>query len=472
MDLRELLWAGADAQARALRRRELTAPELLEATLARIAAVDPRINAFRIVYAEAARAEAAAAQARIEAGEETPLLGVPIAVKDDQDVAGDVTGYGGPAQYPPATADSAVVARLRAAGAVIVGRTHVPERCQWPFTETLTYGATRNPWGLDHTPGGSSGGTGAAVAAGLVGAGTGSDGGGSIRIPSAACGLFGVKPTRDLVSLAPRVEGWHGLSGIGPIGRTVADAAAMLDALAEDRPVGGAATGDDSYRAAAEAGRDGSLGALRIALAWRAPLGRVPIEAQRRRAVEETAARLRGLGHQVVERELPLGAISFPQFLFRFLRGIADDVDRLPHPEWLEPRTRGSRRLGRLVPDRALAWARAAEADLHARMLPFFGEVDVILMPSLVGPPWRIGRFHGRGALATLLGSAQRVPHLPLWNALGYPVAAVPVGRDRDGLPMGVQLIGPAHAERRLLGLAAQLEQDRPWAGDRPPSFG
>ncbi|WP_320669593.1 amidase [Patulibacter defluvii] len=460
----DLLWAGGDAQAAALREGRTTAPELLEAVLARIARVDPQLNAFRAVFADEARAAARAAQERLDAGERTPLLGVPIAVKDDVDVAGDATGFGGRPQYPPAERDSEMVARLRAAGAVIVGRTNVPERCMWPFTETLARGATRNPWSLDHTPGGSSGGTGAAVAAGLVGVATGSDGGGSIRIPAALCGLVGIKTTRDLVATAPSGEIWHGLSVFGPLGRTVADAAAMLDVIAAD----GAATGEadgGSYRAAADA----DPGRLRIALAWNGPLGPSPIERQRRAAVRETAERLRALGHEVVERELPVGVRAFAQFLVRYLRGAGDDVAGLPHPEWLERRGRAMRRHGRLVPDRALRWARAGEADVHAALDPFLREFDVVLQPSLIGPPWRIGAFHGRGALATILGVALRIPTLPLWNLVGYPVVSLPVGRDRAGLPMAVQLAGAAGSERRLLSLAGQLERERPWVGDRPP---
>ncbi|WP_210493741.1 amidase [Patulibacter sp. SYSU D01012] len=462
MEIEELLWAGADAQAAALRAGRVTAPVLLEVALRRIERLDPALNAFRIVYAESARAEAVRAQERIDAGEETPLLGVPVAVKDDQPVAGDVMPLGGRPQTPPETADGPMVAALRAAGAVIVGRTHVPERMQWPFTESLTFGATRNPWAPNRTPGGSSGGTAAAVAAGIVGVATGSDGGGSIRIPSAFCGLFGLKPSRGLVSTG-NDGGWHGLSVAGPIGRTVADAAAMLDVVAAD--VHGA---DGTYAEAAARGRDGALGPLRIALAWRAPVGRVPIEKDRRRAVADTAERLRALGHHVVERELPFGPRAAPQFVVRYLRGVADDVEPLPHKEWLEARTRAGRRIGRLVPDRVLRWAMAQEALLHERLAPVFADVDVVLQPSVTDKPWPIGTFQRKGALATMLGVSQRMPHIPVWNVLGYPVAALPTGFDGDGLPMGAQLVGLPGTDRRLIALAAQLEADRPWAGRRP----
>lgn len=470
MGIDELLWAGADAQAVALREGRVTAPELLEAVLARIDRTAPQLNAFRIVFAESARTEAAAAQARLDAGETTPLLGVPVAVKDDQDVAGDVSPAGGRPQFGPVAQDGRMVRRLRAAGAVVVGRTHVPERMQWPFTETLTYGATRNPWDLDRTPGGSSGGTAAAVAGGVVGVASGSDGGGSIRIPSAMCGLFGLKTTRGTIGEDGDEEHWHGLAVSGPIGRSVADVAAMMDVVAEDGwAAGGTGPAGDvgTYREAAA--RDPRP--LRIALSWRAPVGPVPVERQRRAAVERTAERLRALGHEVVEREVPYGPRAFPQFLVRYLRGVADDVEPLPRKDWLEPRTRSARRLGRLVPDAVLAWARAQEGVLHRRLAPYFAEFDVVLQPGMTDVPWRVGAFQKRGAVATMLGVAQRMPHMPVWNVLGYPSAAVPIGRDAAGLPMGCQLVGPPNAERRLLSLAGQLERAHPWAHERPTTL-
>jgi amidase len=461
MDVDELLWAGADAQAQALRDGSVTSPELTEAVLRRIEAVNPRLNAFRIVYADAARAAAKAAQQRIDAGERTPLLGVPIAVKDDQDIAGDFTGMGGRPQFPAAEKDSSIVARLRSAGAVIVGHTNVPERCLWPFTETITYGAARNPWHLDYTPGGSSGGSAASVAAGIVGVATGSDGGGSIRIPASACGVFGLKTTRGLVALDR--EGWHGLSVLGPIGRRVADAAAMLDVIADVR----AALSDgptSTYRVAADA----DPGNLRIALSWRAPLGRPPMEAQRKQAVLETAERLRGLGHEVVEADPALGFRPSPQFMVRYIRGASDDVAELPHPEWLEQRTRKIAWIGRRIPDRVLNRMLAAEAELDSIMRAFFGGFDVLLQPTWTGKPHRVGRFHNRGLAHTLAMESMAIPYFPTWNVLGYPSAAVPVGRDSEGVPMGVQLIGGPFTERRLLSLSAQYERAHPWTVERP----
>jgi amidase len=454
MDLDELLWAGADAQAGALRDGTVSAPDLLEAVLNRIEQVDEKLNAFRVVWADQARAQAADAQRRLDAGERTPLLGVPIAVKDDLDVTGDVTGMGGRPQFAPAETDAPTVARLREAGAVLVGHTRTPDRCLWPFTETLAFGATRNPWDLNHTPGGSSGGSAAAVAAGIVGAATGSDGGGSIRIPANFTGIFGLKTTRDLINMGDE-EHWNGLAVVGPLGRRVADAGAMLDVIA-DEPGG--------YREAVEK----DPGKLRIAVSLRGPLGPTPIEKQRKQAVQTVADRLSVLGHEVVPAEPPLGPMSSQQFFIRFLRGVAEDVAQLPHPEWLEPRTRRIAALGRRVPNGVYARIRAAEAGLHEAMARFFGDFDVVLQPGWTTPQPRVGRFHNAGASHTLGAVSMGIVFYPIWNVLGYPVAALPAGFDNAGLPMGVQLGGPAGTEKRLLSLAGQYERAHPWSVKRP----
>ncbi|TDP96058.1 amidase family protein [Labedaea rhizosphaerae] len=451
MDVDQLLTAGAHAQATALADGSVTAPALTEAALAKIAAHDRELNSFRVVYTDAARAAAADAQRRLDAGERTPLLGVPVAIKDDQDVEGDITGMGGRPQLPPAAQDSPVVARVRASGAVVIGHTNVPDRCLWPFTETLTHGATRNPWNLNHTPGGSSGGSAAAVAAGFVGAATGSDGGGSVRIPAGNCGLYGVKTTRGLVPM--QEEGWQGLSVLGPLGPNPADAAALLDVMA----------GENRYVAATEIDPQ----PMRIALSWTTPLGRPYMVAERKAAVRRVADELRALGHDVVEADPPLGIRPLPQFLIRYLRGVSGDVDGLPHPEWLESRTRAIARVGRQVPDRVLRWARDAELDLRAIMDGFFKDFDLVLQPGITGAPFRIGRFHNAGAVHTLGGVTLSIPYFPLWNTLGYPVVAIPVGVDRAGLPIGVQVGGPEFSEATLLSLAGQYARAHP--PQRPP---
>jgi amidase len=455
MDATDLCFAGAAEQARLVAAGEVSARELVEASLDRIWQADPQVNAFRVVLAHRALTEADQADARRGAGDRRPLLGVPVAIKDDTDVAGEVTAWGSLSHGGPRERDADVVRALREAGAIIIGKTHVPELTIFPFTESLAFGATRNPWSLDHTPGGSSGGAGAAVATGMVGAALGSDGGGSIRIPAAFCGLFGIKPQRDRISLGPQREIWHGLGVYGPLARRVADAALFLEAAA-----GG---GGFVEAAAREPGR------LRVAVSTKLPPGVLArLGGEQRRAVQQTAELLRSLGHDVAEREIDYGPTAWPNLVARYLRGIHDDARRVEHPARLEPRTRAMARLGALVPAGQVARARAAEEALAARINAIFDHADVVLTPGPSGPPFRVGQFHGRGALWTLNAITARVPYYGVVNVTGQPAASVPAGFDDQGLPLAVQLVGRPGDEATLLSLAAQIEQARPWADRRP----
>ncbi|WP_082966208.1 amidase [Mycobacterium sp. E1214] len=457
----DLAFAGAAEQARMLADGELTAPELLEVYLERIARLDSQLRCYRVVLADTARYEAAVAQDRLDAGERLPLLGVPVAIKDDVDVEGEVTTYGSGGHGPAATSDAEVVRRLRAAGAVILGKTNVPELMMMPYTESLTYGATRNPWDPRRTPGGSSGGSASAVAAGLAPLALGSDGGGSIRIPSTWCGLFGVKPQRDRVSLEPRDDAWYGLSVNGPIARSVRDAAMFLDATST-------VPGPEGEFAAAAARRPGRL---RIALSTKAPTP-LPVRVGRAElaAVEQAGALLTDLGHDVVAADPDYPAAAIPaNFLPRYLRGIYDDADALPHPERLERRTRSMARLGSFFSDARMAAIRAAEAAVSSRVQAIFDDVDVVVTPGTATGPSRIGAYQHRGAVSTLLLVGQAVPYQQIWNLTGQPAAVVPWDFDRRGLPLSVQLVGRPYDEATLLSLAAQIEDARPWAHRRPP---
>jgi amidase len=460
MDASDLAFAGAAAQAQMLADGELTAPELLEIYLERIARLDSQLRAYRVVLTDKARDEAYAAQDRLDTGERLPLLGVPIAIKDDVDVAGEVTTCGSGGHRPAVTSDAEAVRRLRAAGAVIIGKTNVPELMIFPFTESLTFGATRNPWNPKRTPGGSSGGSAAAVAAGLAPLALGSDGGGSIRIPSSWCGLFGLKPQRDRVSLEPHDAAWHGLSVNGPIARSVLDAALFLDATTT-------VPGPEGEFVAA-ATRD--PGKLRIALSTKVPTLPVRVGEEELAAVEGAGALLRELGHDVVIRdpEYPLVSI-YANFLPRYLRGISDDADAQAHPEHLEPRTRNMARAGSFFSDRRMAAIRAAEARVSSRIQSIFDDVDVVVTPGTANGPSRIGAYQHRGAVSTLLLVGQRVPYFPIWNVTGQPAAVVPWDLDGDGLPMSVQLVGRPFDEATLLSASAQIEAARPWAQRRPP---
>ena len=439
---------------------ELTAPELLEVYLQRIARLDSELGCYRVVLTDSARDEAYAAQDRLDAGELLPLLGVPIAIKDDVDVAGEVTACGSGGHRPAVTSDAEAVRRLRAAGAVIIGKTNVPELMIFPFTESLTFGATRNPWNPNRTPGGSSGGSAAAVAAGLAPLALGSDGGGSIRIPSSWCGLFGLKPQRDRVSLEPHDQAWYGLSVNGPIARSVLDAAVFLDATST-------VPGPEGEFVAAATREPGKL---RIALSTKVPALPVRVGREELAAVDQAGALLRDLGHEVItaDPECPRSSI-YANFLPRYLRGISDDADAQAHPERLESRTRNMARMGSFFSDRTMEAVRTAEERVSARIQSIFDDVDVVITPGTASGPSRIGAYRSRGAVSTLLLVSQQVPYFPVWNLTGQPAAVVPWDLDGDGLPLSVQLVGRPYGEATLLSLGAQSERARPWANRRPP---
>lgn len=438
----------------------VTAPALAELYLERIARVDRELRSYRVVLGESARAEALVAQEMLDAGERLPLLGVPIAIKDDVDIADEFTCYGSSAYGQTATADAEVVRRLRAAGAVILGKTAVPELMLMAFTETAAFGATHNPWDLALTTGGSSGGSGAAVAAGLAAMALGSDGAGSIRIPSSWCGLYGLKPQRDRVPLSPHDDAWCGLSVNGPMSRTVEDAALFLDVTNTGTSPSGGFVG-----AAARA-----PGRLRIAASAKFPTLGGRLGKAQRAAFEGTVALLRELGHEIVYRDPDYPAWAmYAHVLPRIFRGAYNDVKALPHPERLEPRTRQIAYLGRLISDRQIARIRAAESTVSARVQAVFDDADVLLTPGTAAGPSRVGQYNRRGGLTTYGLMSTRVPFQAIFNATGQPAAVVPWGLDDHGVPVSVQLVGRPYDEETLLSLSGQIEAARPWAGRRPP---
>ena len=469
MDLVDVCFAGVAGQLALLADGGVSSAELVAACLGRIGDVDGRLNAFREVFDERALADARAADARRAAGEAAPLLGVPVAVKEDTDLAGLPTPYGTDAVSRVAVADAEVVARLRRAGAVVVGRTRAPELCLWPFTETDFAGATRNPWSLEHSPAGSSGGAAAAVAAGLVAAAVGSDGGGSIRLPAAATGLFGLKPQRGRVSLAPHGEVWQGLSVAGPITRSVTDAALLLDVLHGPMPVDlhAAVPPRRPFAESLESGR------LRVGVALRPwPVGG-RVDRVVRDAVEGSARVLAGLGHRVEFREPPLvdptGLLSFGP---RYARCAADAAAEVDHPERLMRATRSVAAFGRRYPDRVIAAARRHSESVAARVNRVFEDVDVVLSPVTPRPPLRIGELSTKGWFAMLLAAQRFAAFTTLWNLAGNPAASVPAGFTADGLPLAVQVIGRPHDEATVLAVSKSLETERPWADRRPPTAG
>ncbi len=451
----DLAFAGAARQAELIRAGEVSSRELVQLHLDRIERYDGTLNAFRVVLAEQALQEADAADARRGEGM-GPLNGVPIAVKDDTDLAGQVTGKGTLAVgAAPVEQDAEIVRRLRAAGAVMIGKTHVPELMTMPFTETWWHGATRNPWDLDRTPGGSSGGSGAAVAAGLCAAATGSDGAGSIRIPAACCGLVGLKPAPGVVPTPPS---WRGLSTYGFLARTAQDAALLYDAVKEAGPAYGDAAHEEPQ-------------GLRIAWSIKVPLGvRARVDATQRQAVDSFAATASGLGHDVRERDPDFG-LAGTNVVPRYLKGIAEDAAQVPHRDRLERHTKGLARLGALLPNAVVARAEGQAEGDRARFVRIFDDVDVVALPMFTRMPLRIGEFEGLGGARLLDGALAYVPFPGLFNHMGLPALAVPVERTEGGFPLAVQLVGPPGSEARLLAFAAQLERAAGWSARRPPAF-
>jgi amidase len=458
----DLIFAGPSALAELVRSREVHPRELVEACLRRIEAIDPKLNAFRATMADEALAAADAAQG------DGLLAGVPIAVKADTPLAGQPTTHGSRSYGPAETEDAEVVRRLRIAGAIPIGITNVPELTIFPWTASDATGITRNPWDPERTPGGSSGGSAAAVAAGMVPCATGSDGGGSVRIPAACCGLVGMKPTRGRVSKMPEGEHWLGLSTYGPLARTVADSALMLDAMhgTIEGDVHRAGAFEGSYRDAATT----PPGPLRIVVSRKVPSGLIaPISSDQRDAWERTAGLLARLGHEVVERAPAYGMVAI-EFTQNWLRGIYEDSLQVPDPSQLERTTRGMAAAGRLlVPERRARRLREQRARTTARVLGLWDDVDVLLTPALATTPIAAEGGYSSGAFAAFNKAGRFTPWTPFANVTGQPAVTIPAGIAADGLPLSVQLVGRIGAEDTLYSLAGQLEQAAPWAELRPP---
>jgi amidase len=404
---------------------ELSARAVVEESLARIEELNPRLNAFTVVLADQALAEADARDAARAAGDPLgPLHGVPVGIKEELDVAGCVTTFGGRANLTPAAEDGEVVRRLRAAGAVIVGKTAMPEFGSFPFTESEHTGYTLNPWDPDHSPGGSSGGSAVAVATGMVPVAIGGDGGGSIRVPSSFCGLFGLKSQRGRVTNAPHPHLWWALGVVGPLTRTVADSALVYDVIRGSTPTDMfRAGGDESFVAAAarEPGR------LRVGWSVRVPtlgIRNHPLHVQ---AVRDTARTLGDLGHDV--REV---AVRYPDpttaFVPQFFAGIRTEADQVERFDRLERRTRETYRLGSWVRPRVRDWALRRTEAYSARLNGVFEDLDVLLTPVTAHRPPRLGIIMGKGTVRSSLNSMPTITYLVPWNLAGNPAAAVPCG--------------------------------------------
>ena len=470
----ELLERSAIELASLIRAGELSARELVELSLRRIDELEPAINAFTHVAHERALAAADA----VVPGDPRPFAGVPIAIKDNRPVAGmPLTVCSDLFDGVISDHDSFAVARLRAAGFVIVGKTALPEMGILPTTEPRRFGATHNPWDLTRTPGGSSGGSAAAVAAGMVPIAHGNDGGGSIRIPAACCGLVGLKPARARVSSGPD-SGQSFLTIDGVLTRTVADTAAALDLLA------GYELGDANW-APPRPGVYAELalappGRLRIGLALNPPLDGAVLDPVCERAARDAGALLESLGHDVDEITPPWSGLDL---LPDFTRAFGPSVSmmtlfggrlagREPTERDVEPLTWTLWERANAESTLSLLSAQSRLESVARSVVSFLSRWDAVLTPALARRPVAIGEIHGRGPdpWGNYRRSGFFTPYTAIVNVTGQPAITLPLYHADDGLPSAVQLIGPPAREEILLSLAMQLESAVPWRDRRPPA--
>jgi amidase len=468
----DLLFKPATELADLVRLGEVSARELTELALDRIEADEQGLNAFTVVDRDGALATADA----IGSGDERPFAGVPIAIKDLSVATAGLRVSGGSDLYGEYTPDydAHVVRRIRDAGFVIVGKAAAPELGIVPVTEPRRFGPTRNPWNTDHTPGGSSGGSAAAVAGGLVPIAHGSDGGGSIRIPAACCGLVGLKVSRGRISRGPD-QGESFLSVDGVLSRTVADTAAALDLLA------GYERGDASWAPppfepfSETAGR--APGSLRVALMLEAGVD-VELDPQAERAARETASLLESLGHHVEEVSAP---VQFEQLIDMFTDLWAAMVSLGVMFGELVSGTQASddniEALTMALHRRALETASSSylrSTTLLQRVargaVEWSSQFDLVLTPALATRPLRVGELDtcAPDPMATFQASSNFTPYTPFVNVTGQPAISLPMYEGDDGLPLAVQLIGPPVSEGLLLSVAAQLEAEARWFERRP----
>jgi amidase len=457
-----------------VRTGDVTPRELVEASLRRIDELQPRLGAFTYVAHDAALAEAET----IQPGDPRPFAGVPIAVKDNRAVTGMPLTMGSDlfGDYVP-DHDAYLVRRLRAAGFVIVGKTSMPEMGILPTTEPRRFGPAHNPWDLERTPGGSSGGSAAAVAAGIVPVAHGNDGGGSIRIPAACCGLVGLKPARGRVSIGP--DGGHSfLVCDGVLTRSVADTAQLLDVLSGPEP--GDATWAPPPPAAGYEATEVDPGRLRIGLSLDPALDGATVDPVCEQAARDAGALLESLGHHVQEITGPWSGLDLlPDFTRAFgpLVSLTTFVGgriagREPTEEDVEPLTWALWRHA-LEQDTIKYLSAQARLESVARsIVQKLSDYDAVLTPALAERPVPIGEIDGLGPdpMSKYRKSAHFTPFTAIFNVTGQPALAVPLYHGDDGLPTAVQLIGPPAREDVLISLAAQLEKALPWA-DRTPAL-
>lgn len=444
VDQQTLLAMGPAAQHAALRERTVSSRELTVASLSAIERENARLNAVVELLSDEAFDAADEADKRLAKGDAAPLLGLPIAIKNDLDVAGHLTGCGSRANERRAEVDGEMVAMLRDRGAVPVATTTLPELAIYGFTESLAQGITRNPHDLDHTPGGSSGGSAALLAAGAVPLATAGDGAGSVRIPAACCGLVGFKPTHRTM---PGSGGWFGLATQGALAKRVEDAGFYLDALG---------TFSTSLQQAAQ--QTPPRLKIGVSISASAALRAEKLDQPVKDSLAAVADVLDKQGHRVKLVKIAYGVDS-KALTIRYLAGIRQQAQQVDNPGELEPRTKRIARLGQPFGSRSIEWARTAGQrwgrQVHADL-----DVDVLLTPVMSSAPLEVGSFARRSGLGTVLAMNAFFPYTAQWNHAGLPAVSVPWGQD-DGLPLAVQLIGRGGQDATLMALAAQLEAQR-----------
>lgn len=465
MNSTDIAFTPALEQVQLIRRREVSPLELVEVYLERIQRLNVQLGSYFTVMAQAiadAKAKTEQLASAKDISELPPFFGVPISIKDLNPVAGVVCTYGSQVlRETVATADDGVVTRIKQAGFIILGKTATPELGSLPYTEPPGFPPARNPWNLDYTPGGSSGGAAASVAAGLCAIAQGSDGGGSIRGPAACCGLVGIKPSRGRVSSAPVGDRLSGMAAIGPLARTVADAAALLDVMS------GYVTGDPYWlpnpNPSFLAATSQKLNPLRIAFVTALPpLGAANPVCQQ--AVHQTVQLLSELGHRVEEIGcLDLGDLIEP-FTTVWQAGVA--VAEIPEA-LLQPMNRWLRsRTGSEIGDYLKAVAQLQV--IARRIVAVFDAVDVLVLPTYMHQPILVGEWANLTPEETLEKIIHWIAPCPPFNVSGQPAIAIPTGFDTNGLPVSVQLVGRPAAEATLIALAAQLEAAKPRDSKRP----
>ncbi len=452
-----------------IRRGQISPTEATQEALRRIDSLNPRLNAFVTVSSELALAQAADSESRLRRGEGGSLEGVPFAVKDNTAVAGFPTTRGSWASPPdPETADAEVIGRLRRAGAIIVGKTNLPELGAIPVTEGERLGACRNPWDLRLSPGGSSGGSAAAVAAGMVPAAQGNDGGGSLRIPASCCGVFGLKPSRGRLSLSPGPgDAGAGLVSPGFLTVTVADMATLLDETS------GRAPGDPYFAPAPTTPYCAALArpGPRLRIGWTLlPPVPAPVDPGCQTAVLVAAGMLEALGHHVAEVDpgwqRPGLALDFRTIWAAGMRATLLSLDAWSHGSPpVEAHIAALAELGARTSSGDLLMAEA-RLQLYAReVAALWGSYDLVLTPTLARLPLRVGELFQASSsdpLEPMTRADSFTPFTPLFNITGQPAASLPVHWEGD-VPVGVQLVGRLYDEASLLAVCQELEQASGW---------